>query len=108
MTIRIVDYKKIDMTEEEWELFQKIVKSYTTPTNRGEDLFTELFETNDNGVITLLRPPSVRRTTFEIFLFLMSLMSAQHLRVMQEEVAEIGRQMKEKIREIDEKLAQLK
>ena len=30
MTIKIVDNKKVDMTEDEFNMYQKIVKSYTT------------------------------------------------------------------------------
>lgn len=70
------------MTDDEWSMYQKIVKSYTTPTNKGEDLFMELFESDDNGIIIFLKPPSRFRTSLEVFLFLMSLMQQQHLRLM--------------------------
>lgn len=86
MPIRIIDNKKVDVTEDEWNMYQKIVQSYTTPTNKGEDLFIDLFETDDNGVIIFLKPPSKFRTSFEVFLFLMSLMQHQHLRLMRQQV----------------------
>ena len=70
MAIRIVDSKKLNMTQDEYDMYLKIVKSYTTPTNNGEHLFQDLFETDDNGIIIFLRPPSKVRTSFEIFLFL--------------------------------------
>jgi hypothetical protein len=69
-------------------------------TNKGEDLFIDLFETDDNGVIMYLKPPSKRQTSFEVFLFLMSLMQHQHLRLMHKEVTDVCNQMKEKLREI--------
>ena len=101
MSIRVVDNKKIDMTPDEWSMYEKIVKSYTTLTNKGEDLFMDLFETNDSGIIIFLKPPSRRQTSFEVFLFLMSLMQHQHLRLMEDRIADISTQMKAKMAEID-------
>lgn len=97
MTLRIVCNKRIDMTDDEWAMYQKIVKSYTTDTNKGEDLFIDLFETDGRGCIVFLRPPTTRRTTLEVFLFLMSLMQHQHLRLMQEQVDDLCKQVKEKL-----------
>lgn len=107
MSIRIVDSKKIDMTDDEYMMYQKIVASYTTATNKGEDLFKELFETDDAGIIIFMRPPSKFRTSFEVFLFLMSLTQAQHIRIMYGQVTDICSQMKHKMQELDVKLAKL-
>ncbi len=107
MTMRIVDNKKIDMTDSEWEMYKSICESYNTISNRGEDYFIDLFETNDDGIIVFLRPPSKRQTSLEIFLFLVSLMNHQHIRLMHNEVYSIAAQMQEKIKEIDTKLQQL-
>lgn len=105
--MKVIDNKKVDMTEDEWAMYVKIVKSYTTQTNKGEDLFIDLFETNDDGIIMFLKPPSKRQTSFEVFLFLMSLFQHQHLRLMYNQVSDICNQMTEKMREIDEKLQKL-
>lgn len=104
MAQRIIDKKRIEMTEDEWSMYQKIVKSYTNNTNKGEDLFIDLFETDERGIIMFLKPPSARRTSFEVFLFLMSLFCHQHLRLMHNEVSDVCNQMKEKMRELDEKM----
>lgn len=105
--MRVIDNKKIDLTNDEWNMYQKIVKSYTTLTNKGEDLFIDLFETDDAGIIIYLKPPSKRQTSFEVYLFLMSIMVHQHLRVMHNQVSDISTQMKAKINELDKKLQQL-
>jgi hypothetical protein len=107
MTLRVVNNKRLDMTEDEFSMYQKIVKSYTTATNKGEDLFIDLFETDDRGIIIFLRPPTTRRTTLEIFLFLMALFQHQHIRLAYQQVEDICQQMKSKMSEIDEKLLQL-
>jgi hypothetical protein len=96
MGIRVVDNKKLDMTDDEWTMYQQIVKSYTTLSNKGEDLFMELFETDEEGIIVFLRPPSKRQTSLQVFLFLMALMQHQHLRSMQKQVAEAIAEMKKK------------
>ena len=97
MPIQVVDNKKLDMTNDEWQMYDKIVKSYTTATNKGEDLFKDLFETDANGIIIFLRPPSKFRTSFEVFLFLMSIMQHQHLRLMHQQVDDLCKQVKEKL-----------
>ncbi len=102
--IRVVDNKRIDMTDDEWSMYEKIVKSYTNLTNRGEDLFMDLFETDNNGIIIFLKPPSKRFTSLEVFLFLMSLQSAQHIRCMYSQVADICQQMKNKMQELENKI----
>lgn len=85
------------MTDDEWAMYDKIVKSYTTATNKGEDLFIDLFETDNDGIIIYLKPPSKFRTSFEVFLFLMSLMQHQHLRQMHKQVDEACKEIKEKL-----------
>lgn len=103
MTIRILDNQKIDMTDDEYTMFQKIVQSYTVGLNKGEDLFSGLFRCNDQGIILYLIPPSKKHTSLEVFLFLQSLMMQQHLRLMHAEVSDVCCQLMEKIKEMDEK-----
>ena len=99
MALRVVNNKKIDMTEDEWQMYLSIVKSYTTTTNKGEDLFIDLFETDQDGTIIFLRPPSKFRTSFEIFLFLMSIMQHQHLRIMRQQVDSLMAEVRQKIKD---------
>lgn len=99
MPIRVVDNKKIDMTDDEWNLYIKICKSYTIPPNRGEDMFMDLFETDNNGIIMFLKPPSKRSTSFEVFMFLMALQQQQHIRLMYAQVDDLCAQIKEKLKE---------
>jgi hypothetical protein len=96
MPLKIIDNKKVEMTDDEWTMYQKIVKSYTTMMNKGEDLFIDLFESNDEGIIMFLKPPSKRQTSLEVFLFLMALMQHQHLRMMHKQVDEVVAELKKK------------
>lgn len=101
MPFGIIDNKKVDLTDDEWRMYQKIVKSYTTLTNKGEELFMDLFEVDDNGIILFLKPPSVRQTSFEVYFFLSSVFQHQHLRIMYGQVKDICQQMKNKIEEVN-------
>lgn len=104
MSIKIIDNKRIDLTVDEWNMYQKIVRSYTTATSKGEDLFIDLFETDEHGIITFLKPPSKRQTSLEVFLFLMAVFQHQHLRVMYARIDDMWLQIKGKMEEIDAKL----
>ena len=106
--MRIIDNKKIDLTDDEWSMYKNIVKSYTTNTNKGEDLFIDLFETDESGMIIFVKPPSKRQTSFEVFLFIISVMVHQHLRSSNKQVDDVCNQMKAKMKELDEQLALLK
>lgn len=103
MSIRIIDNKRIEITEDEWKAYEQICKSYDDPpAMKGKDLFAGLFETNEEGVIIFLRPP-VRACTFEVYLFLMGLMSHQHLRVMHKMVSEKLKEVDIVLEKIEEK-----
>lgn len=92
--IRVIDNKKVEMTDDEYDMYNKIVKSYTDMTGKGEDLFIDLFEANDDGIIIFLKPPSKRRTSLEVFLFLMAVMQHQHLRLMHQQIDEAVAEIK--------------
>lgn len=108
MAIRVVCNMKLDMTGDEFGLYQNIVKSYTVGQNRGEDLFTDLFVSDEQGMIRFLRPPSKRQTSMEIYLFLMTLQQQQVMRTINKQVDDMVSQIKTKVSEIDLKLSQLK
>jgi hypothetical protein len=95
----VIDNKKVEMTNDEHNLFQRIVKSYTFGNNDGETLFQDLFEVDGDGIIQFLRPPSKRQTSFEVFLFLMALQQQQHIRQMYRQVEDLAKEVKEKLKE---------
>lgn len=85
--IRIIDNKKVEMTNDEWNMYQDICKSYDRPNFSGKDLFKDLFEVDDRGILLMLRPPKTY-TSMEVFMFIMALMQNQHLRLMHQQVNE--------------------
>jgi len=76
--LRIIDNKRVEITESEFQLYDEICKSFSKDNFDGKFLFKNLFETDGEGIITFLRAPT---TTFsmEIVIFLQNLMVRQHL-----------------------------
>lgn len=77
--LRIIDNKRIDLTDSEFQLYQEISKSYDRPNFEGKDLFKGLFETDKNGRIIFLRPPTSKFSSMEVYMFLINIMVHQHL-----------------------------
>lgn len=105
--IKIVDNKKLSMTEAEYEMYKGICQSYDRSNFKGEDLFKGLFETDDNGIILLLKPPTTKQTSMEVFLFLVALFQQQHTRIMYDKVGDICIHLNKKIALIDNRLKKL-
>ena len=99
--IRVIDNKRIDLTDAEWELYQKIAKSYNRPNFEGKELFKGLFETDDHGLIIFLIPPSTKYASMEVYLFLMSVMVHQHLGAACAQADKLSTSLERKIREAD-------
>lgn len=95
MSVRVVDNKRLEMTEDEWTQYGAICRSYDRQNFKGEELFRDLFETDDFGIIVYLKPPSIRYTSMEVFMFLMALMQHQHLRLMHKQVDDACAEIKE-------------
>lgn len=79
--IRIINNKKIDLTDDEWNLYNNICRSYDQPSFKGETLFQNLFETDDSGIIQFLIPPSDKYSSMEVFLYLVAVFQQQHARL---------------------------
>jgi hypothetical protein len=107
MSIRVVNNKKLEMTNDEYSMYSSICASYDDGNTRGSDLFIDLFETDDDGIIVFLRPPNKRATSLEVFLFLVSLMTQQHLRVIYNQADVMASDIKNKLKEYDERLSKL-
>lgn len=97
MATKIINNQRIDLTEQEWTLYQEICRSYDRPNFKGEELFRDLFETDDQGLIVFIKPPSNRFTSMEVVLFIMSVFQHQHIRLMHKKVDNICEELKNKV-----------
>jgi len=100
-SIKIIDNKKVDMTHDEWLYYQSICKSYDRQNFKGEDLFKDLFESDDAGRIVFIKPPSTRHTSMEVFLFISILFQHQSIRYMHNQVAVMCKKTQDKLDEIE-------
>jgi hypothetical protein len=82
--LRLINNKRIDLTDTEYKLYEDLCMSYNRDNFQGKDLFNDLFETNEQGVIIFLKPPT-QTFSMEIILFLQNIMVHQHLRLIYSE-----------------------
>lgn len=103
MSLRIIDNKRIDMTDSEYESYQSICETYT----QGKDLFRDLFEVDSEGVIVFIKTPK-KMFSLEALLFVQNLMVHQHLRRIYSEFSSSVNEMNRMKEEISLILNELK
>jgi len=93
--LRIIDNKRIDLTDGEFQVYQAICASYP----QGADLFRGLFETDNEGIIVFIHAPT-KLFSMQVLEFLRNIMIHQHLRKMHSEVEKGLTELREKINEV--------
>ena len=76
--IRAIDYQKVEMSDEEYAYYQELITKFTDDKHKGVDYFTGLFVTDDNGLISIIKP--AKPIPWEILFFTLNLQQNQHLR----------------------------
>jgi hypothetical protein len=97
--IRIIDNKKVSMTNDEYSSYEEICKGYDRPNFKGKDLFQDHFEVNEDGIIIFVKPPHKKYSSMEVFTFLISLMVNQQLRIAQDQIATMISEARQKFSE---------
>ncbi len=102
--LRIIDNKRIDLTAQEWALYQEICTYYDQERlgMKGEELFQGLFETDKHGTIIFLRPPRHKFSSMEVYMFLVSVMVHQHVGVACDHVDNLIKTLDDKIKAADD------
>ena len=100
--MRIIDNKRVLITDDEFKMFQKICRSYDSEYRKGEDLFSDHFETNGEGIIVFVKPSHNKYSSLEIYCFLTSIMVNQHLRIGQDQINKLVEEARTKITELVE------
>lgn len=99
--IRIIDNKRINLTDDEYGLYEKICRSYDRPNMNGGELFKGLFESDENGIIVFLIPPSNRYISMEVYMFFVSVMIHQHIGAASDHVDQLVVKLDNKIKDLD-------
>jgi hypothetical protein len=100
MPLHIIDNKKINLTDDEWRMYNDICRSYDRQNFKGESLFVSLFESDDNGIITFLRPPTNRHTSMEVVFFMLIVQQHQQLRIFNKHAEDLFKELREKIEKL--------
>lgn len=51
-----IDYQEVDVSKEEADYYKEIVAQLTTKEIAGKEYFSNLFQTDDRGFITIIKP----------------------------------------------------
>lgn len=101
-SIKIIDNKKVSMTGAEFDLYTSICRSYDRKNFKGEELFKNLFETDENGVIVFIKPPTTAATSIEVFFFIIALFQHQNMRLQYQQFDQLKSEMREALKGIRE------
>ena len=89
--IRVVDYQKVDMCDEEWAYYQELLKKFTSGQS-GAIFFKDLFVTDEKGIITIVKP--TKPIPWEVIFFVINLQQNQHLREQDVRIAALEKLVK--------------
>jgi len=76
--IKGIGYQKVDLTQLEYEYYQKLVEQYSDDKQSGEVYFRDLFDTDDDGIIIMIHP--TKSIPWAILFFIQNLMINQNMR----------------------------
>lgn len=107
--IKLIDHKRIDMTNDEFSAYKALCRSYddSKANRKGEDLFIDHFEVNGDGIITFVKPPNKRYSSLEVYCFLISIQVNQHLRINREQCVSMVNEANAKLQPLVEELKTL-
>jgi len=86
MVLQVIDHKSVDMTDEEYAYYKKLVGEFTIGTANGKDQFRDLFDVDGDGCITFIHPPIRKEIGWGVLFFVQDLMINQRLRRMERQV----------------------
>lgn len=90
MSLQIIDHKSVDMTDEEFAYYGKLIQEFTVGTSNGKDQFRDLFEVDGDGCIVFIHPPIRKQIGWGILFFIQNLMINQRLRRMERQVGQLA------------------
>lgn len=84
----VIDFKQVDMIEEEHQYYQQLVKEFSFGQINGKMYFHDVFDVDEDGCISIIRPPLKTEIPWAIILFLQNTMLNQRIRRMEKWVQE--------------------
>jgi hypothetical protein len=93
---KIIDNKKVEVTNDEYRMYEVLCSNHEP---HGKDIFKNLFEVDEDGIIIYLIPPT-KNFSLDAVLFLQNLMIHQHLRRVYKEHEEAMKEVRELLSEL--------
>lgn len=78
--IKVIDFKGVEMSQEEYDYYQKITQDFTNDNINGKDYFHDVFEVDEDGCISMLKFSTNLEIPWLVIVFLQNLMINQRLR----------------------------
>jgi hypothetical protein len=104
MTIRIIDNQKINLTDDEYKYYYDMCRRYDRQSYKGEDIFKGLFITNEDGLIVFIHPPKEKAASMEVYMFVISIMHMQAVRVLYQKYDLLCKKLEDRINKALDKL----
>jgi len=89
--IKGIAHRKVEITKEEFKYYQELLKLCTDDKTKGSEYFNDLFETDDDGIITIIKPE--KSIPWTILFFIQNLMINQNLRQYDKRIAEVEKRL---------------
>lgn len=97
--LRIIANRRISLTDDEFNEYNRIVEAYSKNQMDGKVLFDDLFETDQEGLLIFLKAPK-KMFSFEVVVFLQNVMINQHLRKIYTEHDDVLKELRQEIQEL--------
>ena len=92
---RIIDYKQVDMTDEEYAYLKQLLAEFPD----GKHQIRDMFDVDGEGCINLVRPPVKRQIAWGLLFFFQNLMINQRLRRLEEQYGKAVKKLYDLVRE---------
>ena len=82
--VKVIDYKKVDLTDAEFDFYKHLVNLFSDDTKKikGDIYFKDLFEVDEDGFIILIKTD--KSVPWAIIFYLQQVMIMQRLRFIDE------------------------
>lgn len=77
---RIINYQNVDMTDDEFAYFEKLLADFPD----GKQQIRDLYDVDDEGHISMIHPQPGRQVSWGLLFFFQNLMINQRLRRMED------------------------
>jgi len=107
---KVIDYKKVDMSDDEYNYYKHLVETFSDKDKNisGSIYFKDLFDTDKDGLITLIKTEKV--VPWAVLFFMQQLMLSQRIRLIDgllDRALKIESKINVKMEKLDDKISKM-